>query len=331
MLKNVLLMCVLSLGLWSCSDSDKSVVGVTSSSVGADATKVASPAKTLRVALVMKTLTNPFFVEMEKGARQAEKEAGIELLVKTSTQETSIEQQIQIVADMIESKVDAIVIAPGDSLRVVPILKKAQDAGIKIVNIDNQLDVAAMQSNQLLNVPFISVDNEKAAYEAVKLAASSVKQTTQALIFEGIRAAGNAQLRKQGAERAFAENKLIQVVAKESANWKIDEAYDLSNQLFKQYPDVRLVFCANDMMAIGVMKYLQETKRDKVTLIGFDALDQAVAAVQAGKMFATVDQQAAKQGYEGVMTAIRSVKGETVPALVNVEAKVVSQAALKTP
>jgi ribose transport system substrate-binding protein len=78
----------------------------------------------------MKTLTNPFFIEMEKGARKAEQENAVELLVKTATQETSIEQQIQIVDEMITAKVDAIVIAPGDSLRLVPILKKAQDAGI---------------------------------------------------------------------------------------------------------------------------------------------------------------------------------------------------------
>jgi len=88
----------------------------------------------------MKTLTNPFFVEMEKGARRAEKDLNIALKVKTAAQETSIEQQIQLVEDLVAAKVDAIVIAPGDSQRLVPTLKKAADAGINIVNIDNRLD-----------------------------------------------------------------------------------------------------------------------------------------------------------------------------------------------
>ncbi|MCB0021873.1 MAG: substrate-binding domain-containing protein, partial [Caldilinea sp.] len=88
----------------------------------------------------MKTLTNPFFIEMEKGARRAEQELGIELIVKTGAQETSIEQQIAIVDDFIARGVDAIVIAPGSSTELIPVLKKAQDAGIVVINIDNRLD-----------------------------------------------------------------------------------------------------------------------------------------------------------------------------------------------
>ncbi len=70
----------------------------------------------------MKTLTNPFFVEMERGARRAEQELGVNLSVKTAAQETSIEQQIQLVEDLIATNVNAIVIAPGDSQRLIPAL-----------------------------------------------------------------------------------------------------------------------------------------------------------------------------------------------------------------
>jgi ribose transport system substrate-binding protein len=67
----------------------------------------------LLTALAMKTLTHPFFIEMEKGARRAEAEMRVNLQVRTAAQETSIEQQIQIVNDLIAVHVDAIVIAPG--------------------------------------------------------------------------------------------------------------------------------------------------------------------------------------------------------------------------
>ena len=113
----------------------------------------------------MKTLTNPFFVEMEQGARRAQKEAHVDLQVKTATQETSIEQQIQLVEQEIQSNTKAIVIAPGDSMRLVPVLKKAQDAGIQIVNIDNRLSAQAMTAVAMRPVPFISVNNEKGAYQ----------------------------------------------------------------------------------------------------------------------------------------------------------------------
>lgn len=311
-----------------CGDSGQSVPGISQKASAPAASVVATQGPT-RVALVMKTLTNPFFVEMEKGARRAEKDSGIELLVKTATQETSIEQQIQIVEEMIQAKVAAIVIAPGDSQRLVSSLKKAQDAGIKVVNIDNRLDAEAMKKNSLTNVPFISVDNEKAAYEAVKLATATIKKSVQAAIFEGIRTADNANQRKNGAVRAFAENKNIRVVAMESANWKIDEAYEVAKNVFKANPDIKLVFCANDMMAIGVMKYLQESKRDQVTVVGFDALDEAVSAIKEGKMFATVDQQAAEQGYQGVMTAIRALRGDALPTDIKVDARVLTKAEIK--
>lgn len=116
------------------------------------------------IALVMKTLTNPFFVEMEKGARLAEQELGITLMVRTGAQETSIEQQIAIIKELIEEEVDAIVIAPADSRQLIPVLKEAQDAGIVIINVDNRLDAEVSRNLGLINVPFISVDNEQGAY-----------------------------------------------------------------------------------------------------------------------------------------------------------------------
>jgi ribose transport system substrate-binding protein len=119
-------------------------------------TQVAKP----RIALVTKTLTNPFFVEMERGARQAEQELDIVLTVKTGAQETSIEQQIAIVKQLIRDQIDAIVIAPASSTDLVPVLIEAQAAGIPIVNIDNRLDQELSAKLGLVNVPFISVDEE---------------------------------------------------------------------------------------------------------------------------------------------------------------------------
>jgi ribose transport system substrate-binding protein len=154
------------------------------------------------------------------------------LLVKTAAEETSIEQQIQIVDDLISARVDAIVIAPGDSKRLVPILEKAANAGIKLVNIDNRLDAEAIKRAGLAPIPFVSVDNEKSAHASAKFIADGARPGTQAAIIEGIRSADNAHQRMQGAKRAFAENRAITLVAAESANWKIDEGYAVTKQIF---------------------------------------------------------------------------------------------------
>ena len=306
-----------------CGESKAPAVeSVTTSSPQNRATEKPKPG--VRVALIMKTLTNPFFVEMEKGARRAQTVTGIDLYVQTATQETSIEQQIQLVEQEIQSQAKAIVIAPGDSTRLVPVLKKAQDAGIHVVNIDNRLSLQAMNAVGMKPVPFISVDNEEGAYKAAKFVADQIHQPTQAAILEGIRTADNAQQRKAGAERAFQGNPKLQIVARETANWKIDEAYEVAQRLFKNHPNIGVVFCANDMMAIGVVKYLQESGRIHVLVAGFDALDEAKTALRAGLLAATIDQQAGEQGYLGITTALKMLRGETVPMEVSVDAALVT-------
>lgn len=310
-------------GLVGCGDAGSpAMVTVDKQHKPSAAAKPAAPKP--RIALVMKTLTNPFFLEVEKGARRAESELDIELLVKTAAQETSIEQQMLIIDDLISARVDAIVITPGDSQRLIPVLKKAAAAGIKLVNIDNRLDTEALRLAGMAGVAFVGVDNEKAAHAAASWMARGVRPGTQAAIIEGIRSAHNAHERMVGAKRAFSENKAVRLVASETAHWKIDEGYQVAKQLFARHPDITLLFAANDMMALGTLKYLQESRRSTVKVAGYDALAEAVAEVQAGRLAVTVDQQATEQGFQGVMLAARLIRGDAVPEVTLIETRLVT-------
>lgn len=288
-----------------------------------------TPAKALKLALIVKARGNPFFDQMEKGARQAAQEAKVELVVKSTDEETAIEQQINLVDGAIAEHVNGIVIAPVDSKRLVPALKRAQDAGIRIVNVDNRLDSATMKEKSLGPIPFISIDNERAAYASAKYIADRVHGPAQAAILEGIRHADNANQRLHGAERAFAEQPKLEVVVHETANWSADEAYAVAKRIFGVYPGIRVVFCANDMMAFGLLKYLKEAGRHDVLIASFDDLDEAKRAVLAGELQATVDQQADRQGYQGVMTDLQAIKGDPLPAEVKLDAQLVTAASLK--
>ncbi|PRC91224.1 substrate-binding domain-containing protein [Solimicrobium silvestre] len=290
---------------------------------------VPSAKKPLKIALVLKTQTNPFFVEMEKGARRAEKVLGIELLVRNSSQETFIEEQIQIVEELIEAKVDALVIAPGDSQRLIPSIKKAQSAGIVIINIDNPLDQKMMQNQQMQPIPFISVDNESASYHVSMLVADKIHKPTQVALLEGLPGAGNAVMRTNGALRAIKQNPMMHLVAEETAHWKIDEAHEVARHIFMMHPKVGALICANDMMALGAIQYLADSGRKNVLVVGYDALDEARAAIKAGTMLATVDQQAAEQGYQGVALAVRALKGEKIPPVLIIDTRVITADTLK--
>jgi ribose transport system substrate-binding protein len=250
------------------------------------------------------------------------------LQVRTAAQETSIEQQIQIVNDLIAARVDAIVIAPGDSTSLIPVLQKASAAGIKLVNIDNRLNPQALQQAGLAPLPFISVDNEEAAYASARFIAEGASPGTQAAILEGIRSADNAQQRMVGARRAFAQNKAITLVASESANWKIDEGYAVTKKIFQTKPQVKLLFAANDMMALGALRYLHESGRSTVKVAAYDALDEAVAAVKAGQLAVTVNQQAGEQGFQGVALAVRLLHGESVPDVMLIDTRLVTRESL---
>lgn len=294
------------------SEIDQLLVEDDSASVPVAISEI-QPSK-LRIALVMKTLTNPFFVEMEKGARRAQAEFDIELTVKTGAKETSIEQQIAIVRQLVEDGVDAIVIAPASSTELVPVLAEAQAAGVPIVNIDNRLDPELSAKMGLVDVPFISVNNEQGAYLSAQALIAHFDGPTQVAILEGIRSADNGQQRKAGALRAFAEHAHVEVVASETANWKIDEAYNIIGPILVEHPEIKGIFCANDMMALGVLQYLQEQGRTDVLVAAFDALNEAKAVLGDGVLVATIDQQAALQGYKGIEVAVRLLQGEQIRA-----------------
>lgn len=286
------------------------------------------PAARPRVALVVKTLTSPFFTEMEKGARRAEAQFGIDLVVRTSTQETSIEQQIAIVEQLTRARIDAIVIAPADSYRLIPVLKKAQDAGIAIINVDNRLDADSSRRYGLADVPLISVDNQAAAYKAVKHLTAGVSVPTEAAIIDGFPGATNAEERRQGAMQAFGENRNIAIVGSEPGNWKIDDAYEAARKLFSTRPRIRLLFCANDLMALGALQYLLDARIQSVRVAGYDGLEEARRAIRQGRLVASVDHQSGRQGYLGVSYAARRLKGERLPAETMLETRIITKESL---
>ncbi|WP_338845638.1 substrate-binding domain-containing protein [Massilia sp. W12] len=276
-----------------------------------------------QIGLVLKTMTNPYFVSMEQGARRAAREYGVQLIVRSAAAETSVEQQNQLLSDLIEQKVDAIVFAPSDSMRLIPQLKRAQQAGIKLVNIDNRLNPDGLAHAGMHKLPFVGVNNEKAAYEAVRHLLAPFKGPARAAILEGLPIASNAQERLRGARRALAEKPQIKLVASVVGNWRIDDGRLVMKQILQKNPQLDALFCANDMMALGAMQAMQEEGRKEIRIAGYDGLDDVRKAVRDGKVAATVDQQPDLQGYHGVRLAYLQLQGQTVPASMEIPALLV--------
>ncbi len=282
-----------------------------------------------RVALVMKTRANPFFVAMESGARRAEAEHGVELVVRTHGDETAVQEQIAIVEKLIDEDIDAIVLVPGNSSELVPVVKRAQDAGVVIVNIDNRLDPDAAAAWKLAPIPFVGVDNTRGAKAVAEHLVSQLKRPAKVAIISGDPAAYSSLERERGAREVFASHDDIELVAHEAGNWNIKLAHEVAGRFIAQHPDLAGIFCANDVMALGAVRQLEERGRGDILVAGYDNLDSARDAIKRGAMLATVDQNAGEQGYLGVTYAARILADESVPPETMVDVVVVTAASLE--
>jgi ribose transport system substrate-binding protein len=266
-----------------------------------------------KVALVMKSLANEFFLTMEDGAKAYQKEhAGeFELISNGIKDESDTASQIRIVEQMIVSRVDALVIAPADSKALVPVLKKAMDAGIQVVNIDNQLDADVLKSKNL-QVPFVGPDNRKGAALVGEYLARQLKAGDEVGIIEGVPTTTNAQQRTAGFKDAM-DTAQMKVVSVQSGNWEIDKGNAVASAMLNEYPNLKALLAGNDSMALGAVSAVRAAgKAGKVMVVGYDNINAIKPMLKDGRVLATADQFAARQAVFGIEAALKKVKGEKV-------------------
>ncbi len=210
----------------------------------------ASPAKP-RIALVMKSLANEFFINMAEGAKshQSKNQDDYELLINGIKDESDLTQQVALVEQMIASQVDAIVIAPADSQALVPVLKRARKAGIVVINIDNKLDKEVLKDVGI-KVPFVGPDNREGAREVGDYLAASLSNKDKVAIIGGISTAFNAQQRQLGFEDAMQAAGMT-VVSIQSGEWQQARASVVAAALINEHPDLKALLCSNDNMYVA--------------------------------------------------------------------------------
>ena len=278
----------------------------------------AESAEKPKVALVMKSLANEFFLTMEDGAKAYQKEhsADFDLISNGIKDETDTAGQTRIVEQMILAKVNALVIAPSDSKAMVPVIKKAVDAGITVINIDNQLDPAIVKSKNI-SVPFVGPDNRKGARLVGEYLAKQLKAGDEVGIIEGVSTTTNAQQRTAGFKDAM-EAAQIKVVSLQSGDWEIDKGNKVAASILSEYPDVKALLAGNDSMAVGAVSAVRAAgKAGQVQVVGYDNINAIKPMLKDGRVLATADQFAAKQAVFGIETALKIIKGEKVDSGAN--------------
>lgn len=268
-----------------------------------------------RIALVMKSLANEFFLTMENGARahQAARAGEYDLLANGIKDELDVSRQVDLVEQMVAEKVDAIVLAPADSKALVGAVKRALDAGIVVVNIDNRLD-AGVLAERGLKVPFVGPDNRKGARLAAEYLAKRLRAGDPVAIVEGLPTAENAVQRRLGFEDAVKAASL-RLVGSQSGDWEIAKANQVAAAQLAEHPGLKALLCANDSMALGAVAAVKDAGRAaQVQIVGFDNISAVRDLVREGRVLATVDQHADQLAAFGIELALQILRGQAAAA-----------------
>jgi ribose transport system substrate-binding protein len=264
-----------------------------------------------RIALLMKSLANEFFATMAEGANQHQKaHAGdYELIESGIKDERDLSRQVALVDEMISQGVDAIVLAPADSKALVSACKRALDAGIVVVNIDNKLD-AQVLAGQGIKVPFVGPDNRAGARKVGEYLAARLKNGDHVGLLEGIRTAFNGQERKLGFEDAMKAAGII-IVDSQTAQWEMDQANRIAAAMLSEHPEIKALLCCNDSMALGALAAVKSTGRSgDVMIVGFDNITAIRSAIKDGSILATADQHADQLAVFGIERALKMLRHE---------------------
>jgi ribose transport system substrate-binding protein len=278
------------------------------------------------VALVLKTLNHPFFVDMRRGAQEAADKLGVRLQVQAAEREIDVEKQMQIVENLIQTGIGALAITPSGSREIVSALVKARDAKVPIIVVDTRVDAQAAAAAGVTTETFVGSDN----YEGGRLAGQYVVKTSggkaRVGILEGIPGHETGDSRLRGFREAVKGQPGISIVASQPANWERDQGFNVFQNMLQAHPDIDTVFAASDLMALGAIEAIAAAGRTgKIRVVGFDALDDAKKAIAAGTMEASVAQFPYEMGRVAVESAVKVMRGEKLPPDINVKLELVTK------
>ncbi len=282
------------------------------------ATAVATP--TLRqptsVALLIPQ-NNLFFTSLVSGAEESAAHLGITLLLRVANEDINT-QQTQM-SEVIAQNVQAIIIVPVDTVAIVPSMEAAAAAGIPIFTVDRSAESVPV-------IAHIASDNVNGGRMAANYLAEAIGKKGYVVELTGIAGTSAAQQRGQGFNEALAAFPEIEVIARETANFDRNEAEQVFAQILARQPKITAVFAHNDDMILGAIAAAQAAGRaDEIIFVGFDAIADAIIALEQAALDATIAQQPAEMGRLGVETVVRYLQGETVPGFIPVELSLITR------
>jgi len=289
--------------------------------------------KKLKIAVIPKGTTSEYWKIVHAGAVKAQQELGAgntEIIWKGSLKEDQSAEQISVVEDMFNNRVDAIVLAPNDASALAPIVDTAAKKNIPVVIIDSGVKTDSYKS-------MVSTDNKKGGHMGGVELAKELGGKGKVIMLRYQEGSASTEEREEGFLDAMKEAGVTVVDASKHGGVTADQCQKAAENLLAAYTKdgaltIDGIFCPNQTSTFGMLRALQDAKfAGKVKFVGFDADAALAQAVRDKQIGALVVQNPLNMGYLGVKTAVDLAEGKTVPHAIDSGVNLVTTENVDTP
>lgn len=274
----------------------------------------------LHIGYATETLSNPFWTTVSNAANEVAKTKNVTVTVLGSE---DIAGEVKNAEDLIQQKVDVLVLTPWDAQGIIPVVEKANAAGIPVLTVDQNAAGGKVET-------YIATDNVLGGKLAGYWLAEALGGSGKIAVLEGKAGATTNNDRLSGFHEVLKMYPKIQVVVSLTANWKRDQGLTVMSDILTAHPDLNGVMALNDEMALGAMEAIKSAnKTNQILLVGYNGADEAIRQVNTGNIAADVVQYPEIMGRLMVEWAIRIKNGEKPPARLNPGVNVIDTTTLK--
>jgi ribose transport system substrate-binding protein len=275
--------------------------------------KQAAPAaqEKMYIPVISKGFQHQFWQAVKQGAEKAAKEFDVEITFEGPETESQVDKQIEMLQAALGKKPSAIALAALDSKAVAPLLQKAKDEKIPVIGFDSGVDSD-------IPVTTAATDNKAAsALAADKMAELIGNEGEIALIVHDQTSTTGVDRRDGFVNEIKSKYPNIKIVDIQYGGGDQLKSTDLAKAIIQAHPNIKGFFGANEGSAIGVLNAVNELKKDKIVVIGYDSGKQQIEAIKSGKMAGAITQDPIGIGYWSVKAAVQALKGESVPKTID--------------
>jgi ribose transport system substrate-binding protein len=290
--------------------------------------------KKYTIALIPGLTTDPFYITMHKGAEEAAKVLGVDLVFQGGPDFNPV-TQVPVLNAIIGRKPDAILIAPTDKTQLVEPLKKAMEAGIPVITVDTFIGTGHYQTGSGdadFPISYIASDNVLGGAIAARALAKAIGDKGKVYVSNVKPGISTTDQREQGFKEEMKKHPNITVL---DTQFNDDDANKSASQLQSVYArnsDLAGVFGANLFSALGAANGVKQVGGSgKVKVVAFDAPKSLVGEITSGNVDIAIAQHPAEIGYFGVVSAYAHLTGQSVPPLIGTGFTVIDKSNIEDP